>query len=816
MRQLLKNLFVWSITATIFGILAVVVNYKAANAQTFQGPKTPVGVGTGAIGINAANNLSVGTSTPLAESKFLIVASSTGATEFALKILQPDKSPILFVRNDGSVSIASSSFGGSGLTVQGDIYFSGNLVGRVPASRVTAAVFDAGNFAFPSSLGISTSSQVGLPQPLSVYGNAYVSGNVGIGTTGPTRNLQVESSGGPIIRLFRTGFTADFELENDGTLPAIITRTASPILFKPNNAEAMRITSAGNVGIGTTTPAYKLDIQGGDVNVSGAYRKGGAAGLTVSCPSGQTLATTTVSGGIITAGNCVTFLTSAITSLNSLTGSTQTFTTSSAAGYNITSSGSTHTFFYPSKIIRIAILATTTGNILVGSNTAGWNVLAVGASGRVLMASSTAPDGVSWETVSGGGGIAGSGASGQATFWTGASTISGDNAFWWDNVSKRLGIATTSPAYTLDVNGTIRGTTLLGAYSGAIAASNVSQGVFGSSQGNGNFAFPASLGVATSSQVGLPQPLSVYGNAYVSGNVGIGTAGPSVPLHVSGSQTLYGYATTLALTETGGYPTLTFQGASNQKAMIRDQAGLLAFYVNNAAGNFVTGDLKMAINSSGNVGIGTSAPGQKLEVSGSSLVTNTMYMLDTNHSIRAVGGQGVYIDTYGVTDPFFVQQSTGNVGIGTTGPLNKFAVGAAADASDQVLIYVPQNNGPGAIQGKGDAGAWNMNLALNPDGGNVGIGTTGPEVKLHIKQTSVGTGVGDRPQSLYFGSNDNANLRGMIGWSAYGASNYFLIQAVEDAVAWRNVVLVRDGGNVGIGTAAPSDKLHIKGVLRLE
>ncbi len=103
----------------------------------------------------------------------------------------------------------------------------------------------------------------------------------------------------------------------------------------------------------------------------------------------------------------------------------------------------------------------------------------------------------------------------------------------------KVGIATTTPTSTLTVqgdifaSGNIYGVSFVGGVSGAVNAANVSSGVFGSLQGNGNFAFPVSLGVATSTKDGLPQALSVYGKGYFADSVGIGSSNPSTLLHLA-------------------------------------------------------------------------------------------------------------------------------------------------------------------------------------------------------------------------------------------------------------------------------------------
>ncbi|HDY73071.1 MAG TPA: hypothetical protein ENH86_00665 [Candidatus Jorgensenbacteria bacterium] len=237
-------------------------------------------------------------------------------------------------------------------------------------------------------------------------------------------------------------------------------------------------------------------------------------------------------------------------------------------------------------------------------------------------------------------------------------TLGGSNQHIIFSPNGYVGIATTTPSEMLYVFGNIgvsgnveASGSFVGSLSGSLSAANVSSEVFGRLQGEGNFAFPASLGVATSSEDGLPQSLSVYGGGYFSGDVGIGTVSPSEKLEVVGN-ILLGEATTNNIIEfqrqnygiskaneiqfdsgDGLQSTIRWERDNTNLGVIgRANLYLIADADNSESASIIFqshhstfggGTELMRIEDTGNVGIGTAGPSYKLEVIGDLRVSAT-------------------------------------------------------------------------------------------------------------------------------------------------------------------------------------------------
>ena len=96
-----------------------------------------------------------------------------------------------------------------------------------------------------------------------ISGELYTTGDAGIGTSSPSYRLDVNSGASNVAARFKsTDDTVVIRLEDDDSSYELKASAIGLIFVSNDGSERVRFEDSGDVGIGTTSPAYKLDVNG--------------------------------------------------------------------------------------------------------------------------------------------------------------------------------------------------------------------------------------------------------------------------------------------------------------------------------------------------------------------------------------------------------------------------------------------------------------------------------------------------------------------------------------------------------------------------
>jgi hypothetical protein len=684
----------------------------------------------------------------------------------------------------GTVTSVAVTETGDALTITGSPITTSGTINIGFAGTSGQYINGAGGLTtFPSLAGYVTGT--GTTNYLSKFtsasdiGNSLVYDNgtnviIGNGTTDIQGRLQVTTSAGALLlNTDNINFAILFRNTASSNKLWDISSFNNDLVFNEGGVGSrLYLKAGGDVGIGNTTPAYKLDVSGtgrftGELRLESTITNGTFT-YTLPAATGTLALTSNLSSYVPYTGatanvNLGTFdltadvITGATGSFAS-SGGSNTFAINHSSGsgiaLNITKGGNGEGL-YINKTSGSGNAAT-----IIGTLNATTLVKSGGTSSQYLMADGS----VSTLTNP----VTGTGLNGAIPkFTTTGSTIGSSIIF---DSGTQIGINTLSPSFTLDVNGTARVNGVL------TLSSTISNGTY-------TYTFPASTGtIALTSNLSAYLPLSggtltgalTGTSATFSGKVLINTV-----TDVQGALQVNTNGGGLLVNSDNSNFAILFRNTSSSNKLWDFSSFNNDFTINE--GGVAT---RMYFQAGGNVGIGTTTPSAKLSVVGD-----------------------VAFSSSGIAN------GTTKFSVAGAGLISSF--GSAGSATDNYIRFVGNANNfdvgiTGTSWGVADAGVAYRLIVTQT--GNVGIGTSSPLSFTSYTTAQISNTAGG---GLFVESTTGGIIGQIVADNGYAGgaavnigsrSNHPLVFTTNNTERMR----ITSGGNVCIGTTSGSSALNVQ------
>ncbi len=661
----------------------------------------------------------------------ILVGSASGVTEF------------VFDRSGGLTLTGLSGSANSLVYVDAN----GKLTNTAAGTSGQCLVGNTGSPASWSDCGTASGddwqrnagalSPKNISDSLIIGGTATSSGKFqvyGVSSLNPVASISASSSQAALVIDNTVG---DLFTASSSGLTRFVIQQNGNVGIGYSNPSGAKLAINGGVGIGTTTASYALDVEGNIRSRSTGYIGTNAEDLGLYLGPDTSRFIFARSGGTLSIGagsnDRITLLSGGNVGINS---------TTPGANFDVTGTA---------RISGVTTLSNyTTNNGLLYTNGSGVIAqTAAGATGECLIGNTgSAP---SWSSCS---------AAAGGLFWQRNSGVLAPQ-----NISESLAIGGTSTSSALAYFDGVNGNALL--RGGAYIASSSGKAALTVNQSSTGDLFTASAAGASR---------FVINNV---GNVGVGTSNPTNKLYVAAGAIAAGsngvlfsgdisggnmYSAQLGVFNSGSAnaPTRLQFGdltagegtAVIESARTGSLTGYLAFQTRNT--NYVEA---MRINSDGNVGINTTLPVNKLDVSGSAA-------FGSYAGANSAPSNGLIV--------------SGNVGVGTTTP-------------------------GGILEVSGHLTGWNP-FVLFEDTGDPGAGATTLEIKNSQSDLKIRAYGSTAPSYLANAVGLWSDANDMINGVGSGKKIYL---ASNDNYANPEVTIA--AGNVGIGSVTPGFKFDVNG-----